>query len=103
MDARVGPLGFPVIQVSLRLFQTLKTQALQRCVLGVPHAALYFPFAIRISDAARQRDGAIVSQHVAIQRVQGRIVDVRLEHSFAEVVEHDRAAGATQPAERLLV
>jgi hypothetical protein len=43
MDARVGPLSFPVIEVGLRLCQALKAQALQRCVLGVPDAALDFP------------------------------------------------------------
>ena len=61
----------------------------------MPDAVLDFPLAIRISDAARQGDGAIVGEHVAIQRVQRRIVDVRFEHSFAEVIEHDRAAETT--------
>jgi len=44
-----------------------------------------------------------VGEQVAIQRIQGRIVDIRLEHAFAEILENDRAAGATQPAERLFV
>jgi len=38
-----------------------------------------------------------------VQRIQSRIVDVGLEHSFAEVVEHDGLGGAAQPAEGLLV
>jgi hypothetical protein len=42
-----------VIEVTLRLFQTLEAQALQRCVLGVPDAALNLSLAIRVSDAAR--------------------------------------------------
>ena len=60
-------LSFPVIQIGLRLFQALKAQAFQGCVLGVPDAALDFPLPIRIGDAARQRDGAVVGEHVAIQ------------------------------------
>jgi hypothetical protein len=31
-----------------------------------------------------------VSEHVAIQRVQGGIVEVGLENAFAEIVEHHR-------------
>src|SRR6185437_6497337 len=69
MDARVGPLSFPVIEIGLGLLQALKAQAFQGCVLGVPDAALDFPLPIRIGDAARQRDGAIVGEHVAIQRI----------------------------------
>src|SRR5262249_45703514 len=42
-------------------------------------------------------------EQVAIQRIQGRIVDIRFEYAFAEIIEYDRAAGATQPAERLFV
>src|SRR5689334_374562 len=91
------------VPVGLRLCQALKTQAFQRCVLGVSDAALDFPLPIRIGDATRQRNGAIVREHVAIQRIQSRIVDIRLKHAFAEIIEYDRAAGATQTAERLFV
>lgn len=44
---------------------------------------------IGITNAARQRDGAVVRQHIAVERIQRRIVDVRLEHAFAQVVEDD--------------
>jgi hypothetical protein len=37
---------------------------------------LDFSFAIRVSNAARQCDGAIVGKDVAIQRVQGWIIDI---------------------------
>ncbi|MCU1238653.1 MAG: hypothetical protein JWP63_6620 [Candidatus Solibacter sp.] len=56
-----------------------------------------------MGDAARYRDGAIVGEQIAIQRVHGRIVDVRFEHAFTEVVEYDYAASSTQPAARSLV
>ena len=42
VDACVGPVLFPVIEICLRLFQALKAQALQGCVLGVPDGALNF-------------------------------------------------------------
>jgi len=44
-----------------------------------------------------------VSQHIAIQRVQRRVINVGLEHSFAEVVEHHGFGGAAETAEGLLV
>ena len=60
-----------------------------------------FAFAVRIADATRQRDDAVVGQHVAIERIEGRIVDVGREHALFQVVEHDhfhRAAEATEGA-----
>jgi hypothetical protein len=60
-------------------------------------------FAIRIANAAWQRDCSIVSENVAVQRVQSRIVDIGFEHSFTEVVEHDGFGGAAEAVESLLV
>ncbi len=42
-------------------------------------------------------------QHVAIERIQRGIVNVGGQHAFAEIIEHDDAGGATQPAKSLLV
>ena len=61
------------------------------------------PFAIGVADAARQGDDAVVGQHVAVERIECGVVDVRGEDAFLEVVEHDDADGAAQPAERPLV
>ena len=58
---------------------------------------------IGISDAARQRDCAVVRQHIAVERIQRRIVDVRLEHAFAQVVEDDHPYRTTQSTESFLV
>jgi hypothetical protein len=44
-----------------------------------------------------------MSEHITVQRIQRRVIDVGLEHPFAEVVEHDGFGGATQPAEGLLM
>jgi hypothetical protein len=33
-----------------------------------------------------------VREHVAVERVQRRVVDVRGEHAFAQIVEHDQAS-----------
>ena len=42
-------------------------------------------------------------QHVAVQRIERGIVDVGSEHALAQIVEHDHASDATQPAKGLLV
>ena len=43
MDARIGPVGFPIVEVGLRLLQAFETQALQRGLLRMAYAALDLP------------------------------------------------------------
>lgn len=76
--------------------------SLEWSVLGVADAALDLALAIRVVDAAWQGDGAVVSEHVAVERVERRIVDVGFQDAFAEIVEDHGASGATQAAEGLL-
>jgi hypothetical protein len=42
-------------------------------------------------------------QHVAVERVEGGIVDIRLQDAFAQIVEHDQASDSAEPAKGLLV
>jgi streptogramin lyase len=65
-------------------------------VFGMPDA--------RIADATGQRHHIVVLEHVAIKRIDGGIVDVWLEHSLAQVVEHHDARlceGSDYAQERL--
>ena len=103
VDARVGPARFPAIQVRLRLLERLEAESSQRCFLGVADAGFDFAFAIGIADAARQRDDAVVREHVAIQRIERGIVDVGREHALVQIVEDDHADGAAEPTKRALV
>jgi hypothetical protein len=66
-------------------------------------AGFDFAFAIWILNATRHGDRAVVSEDIAIQRIQRGIVDVGDEHAFAQIVEHDDASGATESAEGTLV
>jgi hypothetical protein len=69
----------------------------------VADAGLDLALAVGVPDPARQRHDAVVGQHVAVERVQCRVVDVRGEHALEEVVEDHDAGCTAQPAERLLV
>jgi hypothetical protein len=60
-------------------------------------------FAIRIADATRHGDRPVVREHVAVERIERGIVEVRREHAFFEIVEHDGRRHATQSTEGALV
>ncbi len=87
VDTRVGPVRFPAIEVGLRLIERLETQAAERCLLRVPDARFDLALAIGIADTTRQRDGAVVCEDIAIERIERGVVDVRGEDAFLEIVE----------------
>ena len=85
-------------KIRLRRLERLEAESSQRCFLRVADAGFDFPFAIGIADAARQRDDAVVREHVAIERIERGIVDVGREDAFAQVIEDDHPDGATESA-----
>jgi hypothetical protein len=97
VDAGVGPALVPVIEPRLRLVERLEAQPAHG-LLCVRDAGLDLALAIGIADAARQADDAVVREHIAVQRVEQRVVDVGLEDAFAQVVEHDGGRRAAEPA-----
>ena len=103
MDAGVGPAPVPAVQVCLAVVEVLEAEAAQRRLLGVADAGFDLAFPIGIADAARQGDDAVVGEHVAVEGIERRVVDVRGEDALLEVVEHDDAYDAAQPAKRPLV
>jgi hypothetical protein len=76
MDSRIGPAFFPAIQIGLGFLQTLEAKPLQWRFLGMADTGFHLAFSIRILNAARHGDGAVMCQHVAVQRVERWIVDV---------------------------
>jgi len=54
MDAGVGPMLFPVIEIILRRLETLETEPFQWCLFRVSYTALDFSFPIRMPDPTRQ-------------------------------------------------
>ena len=101
VDARVRPARLPAIQVRLRRGERLEAQPFERCFLCVADAGFDFAFPIGIADAARKRDDAIMREHIAVERIERRVVDVRREDALAQVVEDndlDRPAQLTEGA-----
>ena len=82
VDAGVGPAPLPAVQVRLAVVEVLESEAAQRRLLGVADAGFDFAFPIGIADAARQGDDAVVGEHVAVERIQRRVVDVRAEDAL---------------------
>ena len=62
MNARVGPVSFPAIQISLRIFQALEALAFERSFLRMTDARLDLAFAIRVLHSAWKRCDAVVLQ-----------------------------------------
>jgi hypothetical protein len=55
--------------------------------LRMSDARFDLTLAIGVTDPARQREDAVVGEHVAIDGIERRVVDVGREHAFFEVVE----------------
>ena len=103
MDAGIGPVGFPVIQVGLGLFQAFEAFALERRFLAVAYPRFDFAFAIGILNSARQSDHGVVSQNIAEQGIERGIIDIRFEYAFFQVVQHDGASATAESTKGFLV
>src|SRR5271163_3979091 len=103
MNARVGPVSFPTIQIGLRIFQALEALAFERSFLRMTDARLNFAFAIRVLHSAWKRCGAVVLQHVTVKGIERGFVNVGREHAFAEIIEHHYASDSTQSAKSFLM
>jgi hypothetical protein len=59
-------------------------------------AGLDFAFSIRIGNFAGHCHGAVMSQHVAVERIQNGVVEVRRKHGFAQVIRYNHLHGAPE-------
>ena len=91
MDARIGPVYFPTIQIGLPFLQALEAFSLERRVFGVSDAALNFSFSIWILDPAGQGDHTVMGEHVAIEGIERGVIDVGNQYAFAKIVQHQDA------------
>jgi len=103
VDARVGPARVPSIEIGLRFLDRLEAHPVERRLLRVADAGFDFAFAIGVADTAWERDDAVMREHIAIERIEGGIVDVGREHALFEIVEDHDARGAAESTKRALV
>ncbi len=103
VDARVRPVHLPAIEIRLRLGQALEALPVEGRLLRVADAGFDLALAIGIADATRQADHAVVREHIAIQRIERRLVDVGREHALFEIIEDDRPRRAPEAPKRALV
>jgi hypothetical protein len=66
-------------------------------------ATFHFPFSIRIRHATRQRDGAVMLQHIPVEGIECGIVNVGDEHALVQIIEHDHTSDSGQSAKGLLM
>jgi hypothetical protein len=93
VDAGIGPVGFPAIEVTLRFFQALEAEAFEGSALGMTDSGLHFSLAIGILNATRKSQCTVVGQHVPVERIECGIVDVRDQHALAQVIEDHYPGG----------
>ena len=89
VDAQRRPALLPVREPGVLRLDRLEAAPLQRRALGVLDRVLDRALAIGIPDAAGIGHHAVVREHRGVDRVQFRLVEVRADHAFLEVVEHD--------------
>lgn len=64
----------------------------KRRPLRVPDTGLDLSLAVRVADPARNRHRVVVREHVAVQRIERRVVHIGRDHTLSKIVEHDDAA-----------
>lgn len=103
VDARRGPALFPMGQPGVLRVERVEAFPFECRGLGVLNRILDSPLAIRIADAARIGDDAIVREHRRVDRVEGRFIEVRPQDAFFEIVEDDVLGTPAQGVEGLLM
>jgi len=98
VNALGGPLGFPVFEVGVLLFNRLEPAPLQGCGLGVADGVLNRAFAVGVTHAGRVAHHTIVFQCGSIDSVELGLVQVGFDDPLLEVVQHHVAAGTTEVA-----
>ena len=88
MDAGIRPAFFPAVEIGLGPFQAFEAETSERGLLSVCDSGLDLSLPIWISDTTREGDRTVVSQDVAVERIELGVVDIRLEDAFAQVVAY---------------
>ena len=96
VDARGSPLGLPVLKEFVLLIDGLKPSALERCRLGMSNRIFYSTLSIWIPHTGRVGHDAVVAQRCGVDRIEPRLVQVRLDDPFLEVIQDNVLRAATE-------
>jgi hypothetical protein len=103
VDPSGRPVRFPLIKEGVLLLDRFESSPLQGRALSVLDCVLDGALAIRIPYAGWVRHHAVVSEHGGIHRIELRLVQVRFDYAFLQIVENDVLRDATKVAPGLLV
>ena len=102
VDAPVGFGLFPVTQVSVDFEKGVEGLAFDRALFDVTDASLYFAFVLGSARPGGQGHDVVVLTKGGEFRIEFGIVNIGLEDSGLEVVEHQHARHATETAKGVL-
>jgi hypothetical protein len=66
VDAGIGPVRLPTIEIGLCLLERLETEPAQRRLFRVPDPGFNLALTVGIADATGQGDDPVVREHVAV-------------------------------------
>ena len=98
MDAGIGPVLLPAIEVALAVLEGVEAQPFERGGLGMPDPRFDFALSIGIGDPTGESHDAVMLEQISKKRVEGGIVEIGLDNPFPQIVEHDHAGSAAQAA-----
>lgn len=102
VDAGIGPGFVPMQQPHVLLVGALETFALER-TLHVMDSRFDLPFFVGCVRPARKRDHTVMRQHRGEQLVDLRVIDVRIDHAFFEIVRTNNPRRSAIISKRLFV
>ena len=97
------PLFLPIQKKGILVLNGFESPTLHCRALRVLDGVLDRSLAIRITHSSRIGSHAVMRQHRCIQAIELGLVQVRLDHSFLEIVENDVLRAPSKITKRLFV
>ena len=102
VNALVGDTPLPITQVHVERGEVLELLALHRTLFDVTDVALHLALVLRGAWARRQGRHVVVRTEGRKFRIKFGVVDVGLEHSGLQIVEHQQLRSSAEVSPRVL-
>ena len=103
MDTRRSAMLVPLREMRVLLLDAFEALAAQRRLLRIANCRFHFALKVGRVRPARQRNNAVVVEHLGIEWVELRVPDVGFEHALFKVVEANRLRRAAEIGKGLLM